>query len=78
MPQTGATSGGQGGRMLPFWSRMISLGGQADQNWHPGNYEMYQKAREQFAPGSPMGVTLQRSNKLMASTAAVLNAVNDI
>lgn len=78
VPQAGATSGGMSGKMLPFWSRITNLATQADPTWHPGNFDMYQKSRDQFSPGGAMGTTLQRSNKLLASTAAVLKAVNDI
>lgn len=78
VPQAGETSGGQAGRMLPFWSRMIDLAHQADNTWNPDNYDMYRKAREQFTPGGSMGTTLQRSNKLLASTAAVLQATNEV
>ena len=78
VPQAGETSGGQAGRMLPFWTRMIDLAHQADNTWNPDNYDLYRKSREDFRPGGAMGAPIQRSNKLLASTAAVLDSINEI
>ena len=78
MPSGGATSGGQGGRMNPFWQRMASLAGQADPSWNPERFHMYAKQRDDFAGAGKMAVTLARSNRLLSASAAVLQAANDL